>query len=125
MLGHGNQGSLVLLVGSVAQIVHFHVQSHGVVGFRKTLHVVHGSEVEIIIWIKGRDLGGRGLFGLIVVHQPARNIVVQRWRQGVKKLLVMTFSNQLSIISASKAPPYRVHTSHHGIVRICLVLHCY
>lgn len=99
LLGHGSQGSPVLLVGPIAQIVHFHVQRYGVVSFWKTFHAVHGSEVEIIIWIKGRDLGGRGLFGLVVVYQPARDIVVQCWRKGVEKLLVMSSvtSHQLSL----------------------------
>lgn len=83
-MGGGGGGEGSVLVCAVVEVVHYDFEGDGLVGWAEERLLVLGDEVEVV---KVRELVDRGRFGerfIFIIHQPAGDVVVEVFGEGVE-----------------------------------------
>ena len=86
---YGEEGGngIYVLVCSVVEVVHLHVELDGVVDLVVEILLVLRDELEVVVRCEFCDFGCGGLVFLVVVDEPARYVRVQSGGHCVEEVL--------------------------------------
>jgi hypothetical protein len=101
-----------LLIGTIIQVIHLHVQLHRVVDMVVDTFLVLWYKGEVVKRVELCNLLGLGILFALIVDEPPRDIRVQAIRYNIKQILKIVSSNSMrsNLLSAVKLAQTRAYT---------------